>query len=60
MRVTLAWNEEYLRSALLRFILQEFRGTSRGMLDVSFAGIVLHREASRRSYMRGGGVGRLS
>jgi len=39
--LALAKRDEYLRNALLRFVVQEFREDLRRMLGVSFAGLVL-------------------
>ena len=39
--LAVARNDEYLKNAILRFVVQEFRDDLRRMLGISFAGIVL-------------------
>ena len=39
--LALAKNDEYLKNAILRFVVQEFREDLKKMLGISFAGVVL-------------------
>jgi len=39
-----AKDDEYLKNALLRFVIQEFREDLKKMLGISFAGITLRRD----------------
>jgi len=50
--LAIARNDEYLKNALLRFVVQEFREDLKKMLGVSFAGIVLHWNEGFEAFLK--------
>ena len=50
--LALARSDEYLKSALLRFVVQEFREDLRRMLGASFAGVVLRWDEGFEQFLR--------
>lgn len=50
--LAVARDDEYLKNAILRFVMQEFREDLKKMLGVSFAGVVLRWEEGFEAFLR--------
>jgi Uncharacterized protein conserved in archaea len=50
--LAIARNDEYLKNALLRFVMQEFREDLKKMLGISFAGTVLRWDGDFEAFLK--------